>query len=90
MSAQHNGGMPPGERAVIYIILFVLTIAVVLLALTVQRASASTATRASVAVHHDALRVHSDRISVVWRAQDRINARLAALEHAADRAGDGR
>lgn len=85
-----NSGMPPGERVVIYVVLAVLTIAVVLLALTVHRAATSTADRATVRVHADALRLHSDRINTLWRAQDRMAARVTALEHGADRAGDGR
>ena len=82
--------MSTSEKVVIAIVLFALTIAVVLLALTARRLSASTPDRATVVVHADALRLHGDRLTTLWREQERLGRRLAALEHAADRAGDGR
>ena len=46
--------------------------------------------RASVAVVRDAAAVCEQRTRDLWRAQDALAQRVTAIEHAADRAGDGR
>lgn len=73
--------MSTAEKVIIAVVLLALTVAVALLALTVHRASSTTADRATVRVHREALALHGQQLRALWRTQDQLAFRLARIEH---------